>query len=133
VAPVAQQVPVLATEIGENDCAGGFLNTLLPWADSHQIGYLAWAWNAANCQSGPSLVSDYAGTPTGYGAAYKSYLAAHPVTAMVTRAALRVSAARKKIRRPRSCPAKHGRRRGHHRPATACRPSSTRKRGHPRH
>ncbi|HLI57449.1 MAG TPA: cellulase family glycosylhydrolase, partial [Actinomycetota bacterium] len=30
VAPVAQQVPVLATEIGETDCAGGFLSTLIP-------------------------------------------------------------------------------------------------------
>ena len=31
VAPVAQQVPVLATEVGENDCGGSFLGTLLPW------------------------------------------------------------------------------------------------------
>jgi hypothetical protein len=74
VAPVAQQVPVLATEVGENDCAGGFLNTLLPWSDSHQIGYVAWAWNTASCGGGPSLISDYSGTPTAYGAAYKSYL-----------------------------------------------------------
>ena len=78
VAPVAQQVPVLATEIGENDCAGTFLNTLLPWADSHEIGFMAWAWNAASCGSGPSLISDYTGTATPYGAAYKAYLAAHP-------------------------------------------------------
>jgi hypothetical protein len=78
VAPVAQQVPVLATEIGENDCGGSFLNTLLPWADSHRIGYVAWAWDTASCGSGPSLISDYAGTPTAYGAAYKAYLSAHP-------------------------------------------------------
>jgi hypothetical protein len=84
VAPVAQQLPVLATEIGENDCAGGFLNTLLPWADSHHIGYLAWAWNAASCGGGPSLISDYSGTPTGYGAAFKSYLAAHPTETVVS-------------------------------------------------
>jgi hypothetical protein len=74
VAPVAQRVPVVATEVGENDCAGGFLGTLLPWADSHGIGFLAWAWNAAGCGSGPSLISDYSGTPTGYGAAYRSYI-----------------------------------------------------------
>jgi hypothetical protein len=78
VAPVAQKVPVLATEVGENDCAGGFMNTLLPWADSHQIGFMGWAWNAASCGSGPSLISDYNGTATPYGAAYKAYLAAHP-------------------------------------------------------
>ncbi|HEU5003555.1 MAG TPA: cellulase family glycosylhydrolase [Actinomycetota bacterium] len=75
VAPVAQQVPVLATEVGENDCAGGFLNTLLPWADAHSIGYLAWAWDTASCTGGPALISNYNGTPTGFGAAYKSWLA----------------------------------------------------------
>jgi endoglucanase len=78
VAPVAQRFPVLATEIGENDCAGGFLNTLLPWADSHQIGFMAWAWNTADCSAGPSLITDYTGTPTPYGAAYRTYLATHP-------------------------------------------------------
>jgi hypothetical protein len=77
VAPTAQQVPVVATEVGENDCAGGFLNTLLPWADNHQIGYLPWAWNTASCGGGPSLISDYSGTPTAYGAAYKSHIAGH--------------------------------------------------------
>ena len=78
VAPVARQVPVVATEVGENDCSGGFLNTLLPWADSHGIGFVAWAWDAASCSGGPSLISDYSGTPTGYGAAYKAYLASPP-------------------------------------------------------
>ena len=69
IAPLARQLPVLATEVGENDCGGSYLGTLLPWADSHQIGYLAWAWNAANCSQGPSLIVDYTGTPTPYGAA----------------------------------------------------------------
>jgi hypothetical protein len=74
VAPVAARVPVLATEVGEGDCSGGFLNALLPWADSHRIGYLAWAWNVAGCASFPSLISDYSGTPTPYGAAYLAHL-----------------------------------------------------------
>jgi hypothetical protein len=69
---VAQQVPVVATEVGEDDCAGGFLAKLLPWAQSHGIGYLAWAWDVAGCGSGPSLITDYNGTPTAYGAAYKA-------------------------------------------------------------
>ena len=68
---------MLATEVGENDCAGGFLNTLLPWADSHRIGYVAWSWNVASCGGFPSLISDYSGTPTPFGAAYKAYLAGH--------------------------------------------------------
>ena len=49
---------------------------LLPWADSHQIGYLAWAWDAASCSQGPSLIVDYTGTPTAFGAWYKTYLTA---------------------------------------------------------
>ncbi|HZE07097.1 MAG TPA: cellulase family glycosylhydrolase, partial [Solirubrobacteraceae bacterium] len=76
VAPVAQRVPVLATEVGENDCSGSFLNTLLPWADSHDIGYLAWAWNTANCSSGPSLITSYSGALTPYGAAYQAHIKA---------------------------------------------------------
>ncbi len=81
VAPVASQVPVLATEVGEDDCAGNYLSALLPWADSHEIGYLAWAWNAASCGAGPSLIADYTGTPTPYGAWYKAYLASRPAPA----------------------------------------------------
>jgi hypothetical protein len=75
-APVASQVPVVATEVGERDCAGGFMDALLAWADAHGIGYTAWAWNTADCSSGPSLISAYDRTPTGYGAAYKQHLAA---------------------------------------------------------
>ena len=43
------------------------------------ISFLAWAWNADfACSSGPGLVTDYTGTPTAYGAAYKSVLQALP-------------------------------------------------------
>ena len=116
VAPVAQQLPVLATEIGENDCAGTFLNTLLPWADAHGIGFMAWAWNAASCGSGPSLISDYTGTPTAYGAAYKAYLAAHPSAAHAIATA--VSVMRPTRRHKHAHPAskhKHPRRHRHRR------------------
>jgi endoglucanase len=75
VAAVARRVPVLATEVGEDDCAGRFLHALLPWADSHRIGYLAWAWDTAGCGSGPSLISSYSGIPTAYGAAYRAHVA----------------------------------------------------------
>jgi hypothetical protein len=76
IAPVAQQVPVLATEVGENDCTGSFLDTLLPWADAHAIGYLAWSWHPGNCGAGPSLITNYEGAPTPYGAAYREYIGA---------------------------------------------------------
>jgi len=77
VAPVIAQVPVIAGEIGENDCAGGYINPLTTWLDSQNTSYLAWAWNSDfNCSSGPGLVTDYVpGTPTNYGAAYKAHLA----------------------------------------------------------
>jgi len=75
IAPVIAQVPVLAGEIGENDCASGFINTLTNWFDQHSTGYMAWTWTATNnCGGTPSLISDYSGTPTNYGAGYKAHL-----------------------------------------------------------
>ncbi|GAA2395644.1 cellulase family glycosylhydrolase [Dactylosporangium salmoneum] len=76
LAPVAQQVPLSLTEIGENDCAHGFVDTLMNWADAHGVGYLGWTWNAWNCSSGPSLISDYNGTPTAFGQGIKDHFAA---------------------------------------------------------
>jgi hypothetical protein len=76
-APVAASVPIIAGEIGENDCADGFIDTLMPYMDAHGIGYLGWAWNADfNCNSGPGLISDYSGTPTAYGIGLQQHLAA---------------------------------------------------------
>ena len=75
VAPVAAKVPVVAGEIGENDCAGTYIDQLMPWLDSEGISYLAWAWNADfACSSGPGLITDYNGDPTAYGAAYQQHL-----------------------------------------------------------
>jgi hypothetical protein len=79
VAPVIASVPVVAGEIGENDCAGTYINPLTTWLESENASFLAWAWNADfNCSSGPGLISDYTGTPTNYGAAYKAVLQALP-------------------------------------------------------
>lgn len=78
VAPVAERHPVLLTEVGEDDCATGFLDEVLPWADRHEVGYLAWSWNTASCGSGPALITDYAGTPTAFGAGYRRHLSQRP-------------------------------------------------------
>ena len=75
VAPVARSVPVVTGEIGENDCAGSFINAYMNWADGIGVSYLGWAWDTANCNSGPSLISSYGGTPTAYGNAFRSHLA----------------------------------------------------------
>jgi endoglucanase len=75
IAPVIAQVPVIAGEIGENDCAGTYIDPLTAWLDSESTGYLAWAWNADfNCSTGPGLIIDYDGDPTAYGAAYQAHL-----------------------------------------------------------
>lgn len=77
VVPVAAAVPVVTTELGENDCAHGFIDGYMAWADAHDVSYLGWAWNSDfNCNSGPGLVSDYGGTPTGFGVGLKNHLAA---------------------------------------------------------
>ena len=75
VAPVIAQVPVIAGEIGENDCADGYVDPLMSWLDSANTSYLAWAWNADfNCSSGPGLITDYNGDPTGYGVGVEAHL-----------------------------------------------------------
>jgi endoglucanase len=50
---VAAQVPVIAGEIGENDCAHSFIDMAMNWLDQNGIGYLAWAWNVYNCGNFP--------------------------------------------------------------------------------
>lgn len=74
VVPVLAHYPILVDEIGEFDCNTDFLQSILPWFDSHQVGYLAWAWDVYNCSTFPSLISDYSGTPTAYGIGYKKHL-----------------------------------------------------------
>lgn len=76
VAPVAAKVPVITGELGEGDCAHGFIDTAMPWLDQQGIGYLGWAWDTYNCNSFPALISDYSGTPTAYGAGLKQHLIA---------------------------------------------------------
>ncbi|MEV4313669.1 cellulase family glycosylhydrolase [Actinocrispum sp. NPDC049592] len=75
-APVAAQVPLTISEIGENDCAHGFIDQVMAWADAHGVGYLGWTWNAWPCTSGPALITDYAGTPTAFGQGFKDHLSA---------------------------------------------------------
>ncbi|WP_405140868.1 cellulase family glycosylhydrolase [Sphaerisporangium sp. NBC_01403] len=75
LAPVAAQVPLVAGEIGENDCAHGYIDGLMNWLDQKGLSYLAWTWNNWDCSSGPSLITDWNGTATNYGAGFKAHLA----------------------------------------------------------
>jgi hypothetical protein len=76
LAAVAARVPLLVGELGENDCAHGFIDDFMAWADREGVSYLGWAWNVWDCRSGPSLISDYEGTPTGLGEGFKAHLVA---------------------------------------------------------
>jgi endoglucanase len=71
--------PIIATEIGENDCAGGFITSAMGWLDGNGSSYLAYVWNSDfDCGSGPSLITDYTGTPTNYGKVYQAHLQSFP-------------------------------------------------------
>jgi endoglucanase len=73
---VAKSVPFIAGEIGEFDCADGFINPLMTWLESNAGGnYLAWGWYPEDCASTPALITDYVpGDPTDFGAGFKAHL-----------------------------------------------------------
>ncbi len=78
IAPVASEYPIVTGELGEFDCADGFIDSYMAWADAHAISYLGWTWDAGggwSCSSGPALIEDYAGDPTSFGAGFQSHLA----------------------------------------------------------
>ena len=74
VEPVSKKVPLVTGELGEDDCLHGFIDGYMAWADARGISYLGWTWNAWDCRSGPALVTDYAGTPTPFGAGLRAHL-----------------------------------------------------------
>ena len=74
IAPVTAAVPLVTGEIGENDCAHSYVDTLMTWLDAHGSSYLAWAWDTYNCSSFPSLISAYDGTPTNFGIGVMNHL-----------------------------------------------------------
>jgi hypothetical protein len=91
-AAVAAAVPVVATEIGEDSCMGGFITPLMQWLDGKSSGYLAWAWNAGTtCVPGSppgrnnsrawQLVTSYGGVAPngGYAQTFRDHLANLPL------------------------------------------------------
>jgi endoglucanase len=75
LAPLAERVPIVAGEVGELDCGDTLYPPFLEFADRHEISYLAWAWFVGSCAHEPSLISNYSGTATAYGAGYRQHLA----------------------------------------------------------
>ena len=88
IGPVAQQVPIVAGEIGENDCAHGFIDSVMNWLDARKQSYLGWTWDTWSCSSGPALITSYSGTPTQtFGQGFKDHLAALAASPAPTAAA----------------------------------------------
>jgi endoglucanase len=63
VEPVAREVPVVVSEVGERECSGAFLDRFMSWADSAEVSYLAWSWNPSGCEA-PALIETWRGRPT---------------------------------------------------------------------
>jgi hypothetical protein len=80
ISPLAQTTPVVTTEFGESGCTDNYALSYMDWADTNDVSYLGWAWDATDngwsCSAGPSLIVNYGGTPTGYGVGLRSHLAA---------------------------------------------------------
>ena len=74
--PIAASYPVVTGELGEGDCAHGYIDGYMNWADQNGVSYLGWAWNTYSCSTFPALISDFGGTPTAFGAGFQSHLAA---------------------------------------------------------
>lgn len=74
VAPVIQQVPLITGELGENDCAHGFIDSAMSFFDQHGASYMGWAWITSSCGGFPSLITAYDGTPTAFGIGLRDHL-----------------------------------------------------------
>jgi hypothetical protein len=78
MAPLAMTTPIVIGELGDTDCTSNFSPALMTWADAHGISYTPWAWNTGSCANDPSLISNFNGTATAYGAGVKSHLLTLP-------------------------------------------------------
>lgn len=65
--------PVVFGELGQDGCATDFVDPVLEWIGQRGFGVLGWAWNVADCSQFPALISDYEGTPTALGVAFRQF------------------------------------------------------------
>ena len=74
--------PVIATEFGDyaSNCTGAWDTQLIAFADAHQMSWTAWAWYATGSPgcAFPSLIVDWAATPTVQGAVVQQALLGYP-------------------------------------------------------
>jgi hypothetical protein len=75
IAPIAKKVPVVTGEIDENDCAHGYVDAYMSFADAHGISYLGWTWNPWDCQDAHAMITDWNGTPNTFGVGIRDHFA----------------------------------------------------------
>ena len=76
IAPIADTVPVLTSELGARHPEEGYVGRYLDWADEHNLGVLFWVW--ADHPADPmALVAGERGRPTAYGRAARTWLTGH--------------------------------------------------------
>jgi endoglucanase len=73
LAPVDAGAGVVG-EFGGLECEDSLYPPFLDFADQHGISYLGWAWFPGRYTGGPSLITNYSGTPTAYGIGYQRHL-----------------------------------------------------------
>src|SRR5947209_17952523 len=69
-AQVAQRVPLVLGELGQNDRGSAFVTALMDWMDARQGSYLAWSWDVWG--NALDLIANYDGTPTTYGQTFRA-------------------------------------------------------------
>jgi len=68
IAPIANQMPVVTSEMGEHDGGSSYNTSYLSWADSHGVSYIAWAWGPSTAYGNIALTTDWtSGQPSTYG------------------------------------------------------------------
>jgi endoglucanase len=76
---IAARHPVVTGEMGEGDCRHRYIDPYMRWADRQGVSYFGWAWDTHGgwtCRSGPSLITAYDGSPTGFGNGFREHLRA---------------------------------------------------------
>jgi len=72
---LANSIPLITGEMGEFDCGDSVINSFFSWANSLSIPYLGWSWTTWNSCQGPTLISNYSGTPFSlYGTDFRNHL-----------------------------------------------------------
>ena len=79
LAPIqAAGYTLLINEFGEGDCAHGYIDRVMNWADAQtpKVGYWGWDWTTLSCKKEPALLVDSSGKPSNYGVGLKQHLLA---------------------------------------------------------